>query len=224
MKERSPTTGDLAVAITRGDNKEAVILAQKLLDNGLDLEVVVDEGLTKALESLDVKCNNDEFNLLEILLAGRAMMDVMNQVVSKHSALSSGILVKVGASPVVLGTIKGDVHDLGKNIVALMLKVGGYEVIDLGKDVEPMKFVEAAARENALYIGVSSLLTTTIPHVRKIKELACGLGMEHIRVVAGGAALQHATPYYLNVDYVAGNAFDILRYLRQTKSGEWERI
>lgn len=212
-----PTIHDLSRAITCGKNKEAVELAQKLLQSGSDLEAVMEEGLTKALESLDAKCNNEQFSLLEILLAGRAMMDVMEQVVCKRFA--EKFPWQQGTSKIILGTIKGDVHDLGKNIVSLMLKVAGYGVTDLGKDVEPWRFVQAAVEEGAPYIGVSSLLTTTVPYVGEIRELLQAAGLQGVRVIAGGAALQQAQPAELNVDYVARNVFDMLRYLQQLKEG-----
>ncbi|GFN22848.1 cobalamin B12-binding domain-containing protein [Thermanaeromonas sp. C210] len=216
MKERFPTTKDLALAIARGDNKEAVAMARQLLARGLDVELVVEEGLTKALESLDVKCNNEQFSLLEILLAGRAMMDVMEQVICRHISLSSSRLKR--NEVVILGTIKGDVHDLGKNIVGLMLKVCGYKVVDLGKDVDPLRFVEAAAHEGARYIGVSSLITTTVDYVKEVKKLAVQEGLKEVRVLAGGAALRQAEAGELNVDYVAQNVFNLLQYLK--KEGE----
>lgn len=215
MAEKNPpTTRELVIAIAEGNNLEAVALAQELLDNGIDLETVVEEGLTKALESLSDKCGNDQFSLLEILLAGRAMMDVMEQVVSKHACFST--LAAAKKQPVfVIGTIKGDMHDLGKNIVGLMLKVSGCRVIDLGKDVEPARFVEVAAEERAQYIGISSLITTTVPYVKEVKRLAVQEGLAGVKVLAGGAALRQAEPRHLNVDFVAGNVFDLLRYLKE---------
>ncbi|MCL1852770.1 MAG: cobalamin-dependent protein [Peptococcaceae bacterium] len=212
-------TDELVAAIANGENIEAVVLAQKLLDLGLDLETMVEAGPTKALESLSNKCNNDEFCLLEILLAGRAMMDVMEQVVSQHAGFAA--MVEAQNRPAfVLGTIKGDMHDLGKNVVAMMLKLEGYRVIDLGKDVEPERFVDAAVKEQAGYIGVSSLITTTIPSVRKVKELAAQAGLTDVKVLAGGAVLRQAEPQQLNVDFVAQSVFHLLRYLRGESEAE----
>ena len=213
MLEKIPTTQDLASAIAEGDNIEAVAIAQRLLADGLDLETVLEQGLTRALESLDGKCGNDQFSLLEILLAGRAMMDVMEQVITKHFDFANLQAVK-NQQTFVIGTIKGDIHDLGKNIVGLMLKVGGYRVIDLGKDVEPLKFVEVAVREQAQYIGISSLITTTISYVKEVKNLALKEGLQ-VKVLAGGAALRQAEPAQLNVDFVARNVFHLLRYLKE---------
>ena len=209
-------TEELVAAIANGENIEAVVLAQKLLDLGLDLETMVELGPTRALESLSNKCNNDEFCLLEILLAGRAMMDVMEQVVSRHAGFSA--MVDARSQPAfVLGTIKGDMHDLGKNVVAVMLKLEGYRVIDLGKDVEPERFVETAVKERARYIGVSSLITTTIPSVKKVRESAIQAGLSRVKVLAGGAVLRQAEPRHLNVDFVAQNVFHLLRYLRRER-------
>lgn len=217
--QQQPTTKDLAEAIAEGNNLDAVNIAQKLLENGIGLETVVDAGLTKALESLDYKCGTDQFSLLEILLAGRAMMDVMEQVIGKHYQ-GANLISNKQQQTVVLGTIKGDIHDLGKNIVGLMLKVSGYKVVDLGKDVAPSQFIEAAVQEQAQYIGVSSLITTTVANVKEVKKLALEQGLTNIKVLAGGAALRQASPEQINVDFVAKNVFDLLRYLKSRSEGK----
>ena len=211
------TIQDLTRAIVNGDSKKAVAGAQALIAQGLSVRQIIQVGLTQALESLGVKCTTEEFNLLEIMLAGRAMMDVMDLVVVKQIQQEPGDPLETGAC-VILGVIKGDVHDLGKHIVYILLKMAGFRVIDLGKDVDPGDFVEAAAREGARYIGVSGLITTSVPFVKEIRDLAGARGLKGIEVAAGGAALQQANPHDLNVDRVFKDAFDFLYYLKDREA------
>lgn len=207
----------LAVLVSTGQTQEAVAIAEKLLNSGYDVETVVEGGLTKALESLDAKCNNDQFNLLEILLAGRAAMEVIDQVISpyleKHQK-NPGNYYGGSKGTVVLGTIMGDIHDLGKNIVAILLKMAGYQVIDLGKDVAPEVFAAEALRYNAGFVGVSSLITSTMYHIKEIRPSLVQAGLSHVTVLAGGAAVRQANPKDLNVDFIADNVFDLLGYLQ----------
>jgi methanogenic corrinoid protein MtbC1 len=203
------TIDNLITAVMEGKNSEAVTIAEALLASGIPVRAIIQEGLTVALKSLDRKCTSEEFNLLELIMAGRAMVDVMDKVVRRY--LQSYEAVQTGPT-VVLGTIEGDIHDLGKYVVALVLKAAGFRVIDLGKDIEPNFFVKIAKEEAADYILVSSLITTSIPHVRKIREVVMQEGLT-VKIVAGGAALQQVSAEKLAVDYVAMDVFDGLHYL-----------
>ncbi|MFA5535714.1 MAG: cobalamin-dependent protein [Bacillota bacterium] len=208
----------LADLVADGQATEAVRVAENLLALGVDVRQVVEEGLTEALVSLDVKCNNDHFNLLEILLAGRAVMEVMEQSICPR--LGEGECVSLdtwykGKEVFVLGTIKGDIHDLGKNIVAILLKMAGYRVVDLGKDVEPEVFAMEAKKEGAKYIGISSLITTTMHYIKEVKPALGAIDLEGVLVLAGGGATRQSNPKDLNVDFVANTAFDVIDYLRK---------
>lgn len=202
---------DLIEAIIKGEAEQAVAVAESLFRQGFSFESIIEDGLTGALRSLDVKCTNEEFNLLEIMLAGRAMMAVLEEVISPN--LPSIHSVRDPDRTIVIGTIKGDIHDLGKHVVRTLLSAKGFRVIDLGRDVEPIDFVRMAVMEGARYIGVSSLLTINIPFIRKIKGILREEGLDGIKVIAGGAAIQQARPEDLNVDYIAKDAFDVLHYL-----------
>ncbi|GAB4410245.1 MAG: cobalamin-dependent protein [Thermodesulfovibrionales bacterium] len=195
-----------------GEAEQAIEVSGRLLRDGLSIESLIDHGLTAALRALDVKCTNEEFNLLEIMLAGRAMMAVMDEVVSPYLHQFS----KATGNPdktIVIGTIKGDIHDLGKHVVKMLLMARGFRVIDIGRDADPVDFVRMAILEGARYIGVSSLLTINIPYIREIKEILKREGFDWIKVIAGGAAIQQTDPEDMNVDYIAGDAFDAIRYL-----------
>lgn len=206
----------LAVLVSNGQAQEAVALAEKLLSSGYHLQAVVENGLTKALESLDAKCNNDQFNLLEILLAGRAVMEVMDQVICPYLGEhdKSYDIYHGRNGTVVLGTILGDIHDLGKNIVAILLRMAGYQVIDLGKDVAPEVFAAEALRHEADFVGVSNLITSTMEHIKEIRPALVQAGLPHVTILAGGAAVRQANAKDLNVDFIADNVFDLLGYLQ----------
>ncbi|QGP91032.1 Glutamate mutase sigma subunit [Neomoorella glycerini] len=197
----------LATVIMEGRSTEAVEIAFQLLQDGLPIEIVIELGLTYALRSLDMKCTNDEFNLLEILLAGRAVMSVMNALQARGYLN----MKQVQQDTIVLGTIQGDIHDLGKNIVKIIFTAAGFRVIDLGTDVPPQTFVTVAQQEQASWIGVSTLICTTFHTVREIKPLAQKLGLKDVKVIAGGGAVQQCCPEDLNVDLIAGDVFTALR-------------
>ncbi len=207
-----PMINEIIDAVVSGDSERSVEVAEKLICEGFDIEYIIHEGLTAALRSLDVKCTTEEFNLLEIMLAGRAMMAVMNRVVAKYLPRSSGE-EHLFEKTIVLGTIKGDIHELGKHVVKMLLIANGFTVIDIGKDVSPSSFVEAAVMEGAKFIGVSSLITLTIPYIREIREILESKGGGEIKIIAGGAAIQQTRKEDLNVDFVARDAFDALHYL-----------
>jgi methanogenic corrinoid protein MtbC1 len=166
------------------------------------------------MASLDAKCTVEQFNLLEIMLAGRAVMGVIK-----------ALYPPTGPPPrtkgtVVTGTLEGDVHDLGKNVLKAVLTAGGYRVVDCGIDSPVVKMIDTAEREAALAVTVSGLITAVIPQLRLLKHGMAERGIGHIRVMAGGAALKQATAESLNVDFVAETAFDGLHYLDRITGGE----
>lgn len=211
MKNKSKIDS-LIEAIVDGEAQRSVTIAEELMGEGLSVENLIQDGLTAALRSLNAKCTNEDFNLLEIMLAGRAMMAVMDNVVSKYLPVVE--VESVDPSKIiVIGTIEGDIHELGKHVVKMLLRSSGFKVIDLGKDVRPEEFVSRAIKENAGYIGVSSLLTPTVPSIRKIREILRRMGREDIKIIAGGGAIQQACTEDLDVDFVAKTAFDIFSFL-----------
>jgi methanogenic corrinoid protein MtbC1 len=211
----SDQTMDLLVKVLLdGDQSAALAEAGKLRDAGVGSERIVTEGIEAAMASLDAKCTVEQFNLLEIMLAGRAVMGVIK-----------ALYPPTGPPPrtkgtVVIGTLEGDVHDLGKNVLKAVLTAGGYRVVDCGIDSPVEKMIDSAEREAALALLVSGLITAVIPQVRLLKERMTGRGAGHIRVLAGGAALKQATAESLNVDFVADTAFDSLHYLDRIAGGE----
>jgi methanogenic corrinoid protein MtbC1 len=195
-------------ALLEGDQARSVAEVAKLREAGAGIERIVVAGIGKAMEQLDGKCTIDQYNLLEIMLAGRAVMSVMKELFPKGEL--SGIPSR---GTVIVCSLEGDVHDLGKNILKMVLTGKGYRVIDCGKDCPLDKLIDIADKEHAHSICISGLITTVIPQVKRTRDLAAKRGLGQIKILAGGAALKQATAEYLNVDYVAETAFDGARYL-----------
>jgi len=210
------TIKDIKQAIIAGENEHAVAIANTLINRGVTPAEIIIKGVTKAMEYLDKKCTIQDFCLLELMLAGRAAMDVIDHLCAEGiiNDDASRDYRPLSRKKIILGTIQGDIHELGKNIFSMVMKSNGYNVIDMGKDVDPADLVMSAMGHQADFIAVSSLLTTTIPHVKMIKKYATDQGNHTLKIVAGGAALRQSSAEYLNVDYVADTAFDGLHYIR----------
>ena len=114
---------------------------------------------------------------------------------------------------IVIGTIQGDVHDLGKHLVATLCRFNNLKVVNLGKDVPVESFIAAARKEKADFVGVSSLMSVCLPKIKMIKPALVAQGLGHIKVIGGGSAVQQSSAETLRVDYLAFDAFDGLDYL-----------
>lgn len=208
-----PRMDNLIAAVLEGNSAESVSQARHLCRCGASPENIVIHGIEAAMSALDAKCTLEQFNLLEIMLAGRAVTEVMKFLypAGRASASTKGT--------VVIATLEGDVHDLGKNILKMVLTGKGYHVVDCGKDCSLQKLMEMAEMEHPLAIGVSGLITPIIPLVRQVKDQLLLRGLDQVLVIAGGAALKQSTPGKLNVDFVAESAFDGLHYLEEITGG-----
>jgi methanogenic corrinoid protein MtbC1 len=198
----------LIEALTAGDCSLAVSEIHDLLERGVDRETIVVDGIEKALDLLDAKCTVEEFNLLEIMLVGRAAMAVMKEIYPQEQP---GGHSDKGA--VVIATLEGDVHDIGKNIVKMILSWKGYRVVDCGKDCPVKLMIDTAEKEKPLAVFISGLITTVFPLVSRVKGALVARGLDNVVVVAGGAALKQFTATQLQVDYVAEDVFGSLRFL-----------
>jgi methanogenic corrinoid protein MtbC1 len=204
----------LVKALLDGDQAGALAEVETLRDGGVEREHIITHGVEAAMARLDAKCTVEQFNLLEIMLSGRAVMGVIKALYppGDPSPRTRGT--------VVVGTLEGDVHDLGKNVLKGVLTASGYRVVDCGKDCPVAKMVEVAEREAAMSVSVSGLITTVIPQVRTLRSKIAARGLGHIRMMAGGAALRQASAESLNVDFVGATAFDGLHYLDAITGGE----
>ena len=171
----------LADAIIKGDQNAAVEITKAALQEGTTAKSVLDEGLIAGMDVVGGRFKKNEIYIPEVLIAARAMKMSMEILEPE--------LVKAGVKPVgkfLIGTVQGDLHDIGKNLVAMMLKGAGFEVIDLGVDVGPEKFVEQAGSTGVQLIGMSALLTTTMPGMEKTIKALKDAGVS-ARVMIGGA-------------------------------------
>jgi len=198
---------ELITALIEGDSEAALAATRRLRAAGVPDERIVSEGLEWAMEQVDAKCTVEAFNLLEIMLVGRAVTVVARELYPE------GVPRERGKATVVIGSPEGDVHDLGKNIVTMVLRGKGYRVCDLGRNCPVSTLVEAVEREHAAALLVSGLITTVIPRVRRLRPALAERGLSHVKLLAGGAALRQATPEQLEVDQVAQTAFDGARWL-----------
>ena len=171
----------LADAVIKGDQTTAVDVTKIALGEGVAAKQVLDEGLIAGMDVVGARFKKNEIYIPEVLIAARAMKMAMEILEPE--------LAKAGVEPIgrlLIGTVQGDLHDIGKNLVAMMLKGAGFDVIDLGVDVAPEKFVEEAKARGVNLIGMSALLTTTMPGMEKtIKALQdADIG---VKVMIGGA-------------------------------------
>lgn len=181
----SPDLQALYEAILTGDDAEAVSLVEAALEADIDPQVLVQDYMIPAMDEVGRRFENAEYFVPELLIAGRAMKGALELVRPR--------LAERGIEPtarVVIGTVEGDLHDIGKGLVASMLEGGGFEVIDLGVDVPTERFVEAVRESGASLVALSALLTTTMLNMRAVIEALKEAGMEtQCKVMVGGAPL-----------------------------------
>lgn len=203
----------LVMALLDGDQAEAVGAALALRAAGIDNGRIIADGIEAAMGHLNAKCTLQQFNLLEIMLCGRAVTAVMKALFPAEAPFAPT------RGTVVLAALEGDVHDLGKNIVRMILTVEGYRVVDCGKDCLLDHVIETVGREDAIMVGISGLISTVVPQVRRVRGMLDTAGLSAVHVMTGGAALKQVSAASLNVDFVAQTAFDGLHFLRAAAPG-----
>ena len=189
-------------AFFEGNAEEVKKLTQSFLGAGESPETILNQGLIKAMGQVGVKFKNDEIFLPEVLLAARAMHAALALLKPALRKSSTPMVTKI-----VLGTVKGDLHDIGKNLVAMMLEGGGFEVIDIGVDVSPEKFVQAAKEHGAKVVAMSALLTTTMMEMKSVIEAlkTAGLGRS-VKTIVGGAPVTEEFAKKVGADGYAPDA------------------
>jgi 5-methyltetrahydrofolate--homocysteine methyltransferase len=192
----------LSSAIQDGDANSAQLLASALVDSGSAPAEILNSALLPAMAIVGARFRDREIFLPDVLLAARAMkaaMAVLEPLLLRDRVPSAGAIV--------LGTVRGDLHDIGKNLVSVMLQGAGYRVVDLGSDVSPDRFIDAAVAEGATVIGMSALLTTTMTEmaavVRRIREREL---QGRLRTIVGGAPLSEAFAREIGADEYASDA------------------
>ena len=190
----------LADAIIKGDQNAAVEITKAALGEGTAAKSVLDEGLIAGMGIIGGRFKKNEVYIPEVLIAARAMKMAMEVLEPE--------LAKAGVEPIgkcLIGTVQGDLHDIGKNLVAMMLKGAGFEVVDLGVDVPAEKFVEQAKATGMQLIGMSALLTTTMPGMEKTVKALKDAGVS-AKIVIGGAPITQGYADKIGVDGYAPDA------------------
>jgi len=176
--------------------------AQDALDAGIPPVKAVTEGMAKGMDIVGQKYEAKEYFLAELIMAGEVMKEGM-KVLEPH--LKAGEVKTLGK--VAVGTVRGDLHDIGKNIVATLLNAAGFNVIDLGVDVTPEQFVEAVRTQKPKIIGMSALLTVTMPEMENVvKELKKAGLRDKVKIIVGGAPLTDDYAKKIGADAYAPNA------------------
>ncbi len=193
---------EISQLLQKGKMKDVAELTKKALDEGLAPLTILNEGLMPGMDVIGERFKNNDIFIPEVLIAARAMAagtDVLRPLLVGEAAQNKGT--------VVIGTIKDDLHDIGKNLVRMMMESKGLNVIDLGNNVTPQKFVEEAIKHNAQIIACSALLTTTMVHMKdlvtqvKASELA-----DKVKIMIGGAPVNQAFADSIGADSYTADA------------------
>ncbi|MFZ6026104.1 MAG: corrinoid protein [Chloroflexota bacterium] len=201
----------LKQTIIDGNAKSALALTQEALAEGVAPEKLINAGLIPAMSTVGKYFEEGEFFVPEMLIAARAMqgsLDILRPLVAQS-----------GMKPlatVVIGTVKGDLHDIGKNLVKIMLEGAGCKVVDLGTDVSSEKYVQAAKEENADVIALSALLTTTMPNMKGTVEAIEAAGLKgKVKIIIGGAPVTDSYARQIGADGYAADASRAATLVRQ---------
>lgn len=201
--------------VYEGESEDAAALARTLLDGGADPVVVLD-AMTRTMDRVGKDFAGLNIFLPEVIMAGEALMAVVELV--RPRLESAGGLKKKGK--VVIGVVKGDLHEIGKNIVKLMLETNGFEVRDLGYDVDSLDFIKAAEEIDADFIGLSSLMTTTMPRQKELIEFLEEKGLRgKYKVIIGGAPTSPEWAGMIGADLHCENADSAPRELAALLDG-----
>jgi corrinoid protein of di/trimethylamine methyltransferase len=189
-------------AVVSGDAKAAHAITQQALAEGVDPLVLVNQHMIPAMDEVGRRFEASEYFVPELLIAARAMKSALD--------LIRPLLVARGDKPVgrvAIGTVKGDLHDIGKNLVASLLEGGGFEVIDLGVNVPPEKFIETVREKQANIVAMSALLTTTMPAMKTTIDALKQAGVRaQVKVLVGGAPITEKYAQEIGADGYSENA------------------
>jgi 5-methyltetrahydrofolate--homocysteine methyltransferase len=192
----------IASELYEGEDQSVAELVQKALDQGMEPKEVLQGGLIAGMDEVGKDFKAGELFVPEVLIAARAMhagMNVLRPLLAESDSISAGRYL--------IGTVKGDLHDIGKNLVKMMLEGAGFETIDLGTDVEPQAFVDAVREHKPMLIGMSALLTTTMVQMRATVEALEEAGLrDSVKIMIGGAPVTEAFAAEIGADAYAPDA------------------
>jgi 5-methyltetrahydrofolate--homocysteine methyltransferase len=197
-----PTLQSIFDAILEGNRAGAKAGVQTALDSALAPELILNRAMIAAMQQVGRLFEEGEYYVPEMLISARAMqagLALLKPYLQQEQIKSSG--------KVLIGTVKGDLHDIGKNLVSMMLEGSGFEVLDLGSDVTPQKFVETLQQEHADIVALSALLTTTMPQMQAILQALEAAGLrQQVKVIIGGAPVTEAFARQVGADGYAPDA------------------
>jgi 5-methyltetrahydrofolate--homocysteine methyltransferase len=192
----------IAEEVIKGQADAVKDLVNQAIAEEISAEDVLNNGLVAGMNVVSEKFKNNEFFIPEVLVSARAMtagLDILNPLLAEANVKSKG--------KVVIGTVKGDLHDIGKNIVGMMLQGAGYEIVDLGADVPMEKFIEFTQKEDANVVGMSALLTTTMIYMKEVIQGLKDAGLrDKVKVIIGGAPVTQAYADQIEADGYAPDA------------------
>ena len=204
MVDKKTILKALYEAVLEGDTGEAVRAAEKSLEAGVPPLDAIDEGLTPGIREVGDRFGRMEMFLPEMVLSAKAMeaaVDILEPHLEGQGTMKKGV--------VLIGTVKGDIHDIGKNIAITLLRVNGYEVVDLGKDVPSSDFIDKAEEIEAEVVGLSGLLTTSMPMMKEVIEIMEEDGVrDRFKVIIGGGPTSQEYADQIGADGYAGTAHD----------------
>jgi 5-methyltetrahydrofolate--homocysteine methyltransferase len=189
-------------AVLNADSAAAVEIVREALDEGVDPLELTDRGMIPAMREAGDRLETGEYFIPELLRAAQAMkaaMELIRPMLAKQNAKRQG--------RVVIGTVQGDLHDIGKNLVGAMLEGAGFEVVDMGEEVAPERFVEAVKEHDADLLGLSALVTVTMPAMKSTIDALEKAGLrDQVKVMVGGAPLTAEYASEIGADGYASNA------------------
>ncbi|MDA1257649.1 MAG: corrinoid protein [Chloroflexi bacterium] len=210
---------DLAQMVISGDHTGTEAWTRKALDSGVEPSAIIESGLIPGMDEVGRRFKSAEYHMPEVLIAARAMKASL--VLVRPLVTASGIEPK---GRVAIGTVRGDLHDIGKNLVGMMLEGAGYEVNDLGANVAPEAFVDAVENGGADLIALSALLTTTMPMMqRTIEALTAAEVRDRVGVMVGGAPVNQAYADQVGADAYApdsATAVEVADALMKARAGK----
>ncbi|WP_130862806.1 corrinoid protein [Bacilliculturomica massiliensis] len=199
-------------AVLEGDEDVVVELVQEAIDEGLNAEEILNDGLIEAMNEVAVLFRDGDMFVPEVLMSANAMQAGNGLL---KPLLVQGVSEKKGR--IVIGTVEGDLHDIGKKIVGMMLEGAGFEVIDLGMDVKPDRFIGALKETEATMLGMSAMLTTTMTVMPVVIERMKKEGFGHVKVMIGGAPVTDAYAQQIGAHYSydASSAVELAKRLAE---------
>jgi 5-methyltetrahydrofolate--homocysteine methyltransferase len=193
---------EIADEVQKGNSDSVEVLTKKALSQDISAEDILNNGLVAGMNMVSEKFKNNEIFIPEVLISAKSMysgLGIIKPLLAESNVKSKG--------KVVIGTVKGDLHDIGKNIVAMLLQGAGFDVVDIGADVPKEKFLEFVKKEHADILGMSALLTTTMIYMKETIEMLKDAGLrENIKVIIGGAPVKESYAAQIEADGYAPDA------------------